>query len=251
MAYATRRGYQLTTSFNYTKNCRVAKNLSPRINYHISKSPIAFKKSCCHHMNRCGFTSEAIFFCCQLVFPIRQSHRYFFHSYPLLTNLTSRNQVGKTENMNDNDYMEFLNKANEIDVQSNRSGKFELKNLDQNLEIPEVLQKATQEAYYISDADEPFVPVVLKVKDGIPDEVSFAKLVNHPEPANAEVQIMNTNRWDPHGQYKNIIDSVREAAQNDQIRVYQIVLSSTISEYWLVGVKDELLLGVKAVAVES
>lgn len=72
--------------------------------------------------------------------------------------------------MNDTDYMEFLNKANEIDVPSYRSDKFELKNLDQSLEIPEALQKITQEAYYISDADEPFVPVVLKVTGGIPDE---------------------------------------------------------------------------------
>lgn len=62
---------------------------------------------------------------------------------------------------------------------------------------------------------------------------------------------MDTNKWDPHGQYKNIIDSVKEVAQNDQIRVYQIILSNTMSEYWLVGVKDEFLLGVKAVAVES
>ncbi|POS83528.1 hypothetical protein EPUL_003954 [Erysiphe pulchra] len=153
--------------------------------------------------------------------------------------------------MNDKDYMEFLNKANEIDFQSNRTDKFELKSLDQNLEIPEVLQKATQEAYYISDADEPFVPVVLKVKDGIPDEVSFAELVNHPEPARAQVRIMDTNRWDPHGQYKMIIDSVKQVTRNDQIRVYQIFLSNTMSEYWLVGVKDEFLLGVKAVAVES
>lgn len=153
--------------------------------------------------------------------------------------------------MNDTDYMEFLNKANEIDVPSYRSDKFELKNLDQSLEIPEALQKITQEAYYISDADEPFVPVVLKVTGGIPDEVTFAKLINHPEPAHAEVRIMDTNKWDPHGQYKNIIDSVKEVAQNDQIRVYQIILSNTMSEYWLVGVKDEFLLGVKAVAVES
>ncbi|KAI6249748.1 hypothetical protein HI914_01337 [Erysiphe necator] len=188
----------------------------------------------------------------QLTFPTLHSHRYLSHSYPSLTYIPTRNQAGEIRNMHDEDYLNFLNKANEIDVQSsNGSKRLQLKSLDQSVEIPEALQQATLDAYYISDTDEPFVPVVLKVKDGMPDEISFAKLVNHPEPTNAEVQIMDTNKWDPHGQYKKIIDTVKEVVQNEEIRVYQIFLSNITSEYWLVGIKEESLLGVKAMAVES
>lgn len=77
----------------------------------------------------------------------------------------------------DSDYMDFLNKANEDPNQGSVSaqqskGKKELKAADHGADIPQPLVAATQDAFYVSDADEPFVPVSLAWQkgEGLPDE---------------------------------------------------------------------------------
>lgn len=78
----------------------------------------------------------------------------------------------------DDDYMNFLNKANEdpsagsAQSTSKDTGKKELKAADKGAEIPQPLVAATKEAFYVSDADEPFVPVSLAWKkgSGLPNE---------------------------------------------------------------------------------
>lgn len=79
----------------------------------------------------------------------------------------------------DNEYMDFLNKANEDPNQGSASaqgqqgkGKKELKAADHGAEIPQPLVTATQDAFYVSDSDEPFVPVSLAWEkgEGLPDE---------------------------------------------------------------------------------
>lgn len=73
----------------------------------------------------------------------------------------------------DEEYMDFLDKANEDPskgtAKSESKGKAELKATD--TDVPAPLTKATKDAFYVSDADEPFVPVALKF-DGktLPDE---------------------------------------------------------------------------------
>lgn len=83
----------------------------------------------------------------------------------------------------DEDYMSFLNKANE-DVsgggsgnanttqKSSGGGKHTFKTTDDGAELPREIRDVTQDAFYVSDADEPFVGVSLKVKgeDSLPDE---------------------------------------------------------------------------------
>lgn len=79
----------------------------------------------------------------------------------------------------DDEYMDFLNKANEDPGQGSVSAqsqgghaKKELKAADHGADIPQPLVKATKDAFYMSDSDEPFVPVSLawgKGK-GLPDE---------------------------------------------------------------------------------
>jgi hypothetical protein len=82
----------------------------------------------------------------------------------------------------DEDYMAFLNKANkdpnEGTAKTQSKGKMELKAVDQGVRVPAGLKKATSDAFYISDADEPFVPVCLKF-DGkkLPDEGQLLLLV--------------------------------------------------------------------------
>lgn len=81
----------------------------------------------------------------------------------------------------DDDYMAFLNKANQDPnegvaqaAKTNTEGG--LKATDEGARVPAAIQSATREAFYVSDADEPFVPVCLGWagpaggKGGLPDE---------------------------------------------------------------------------------
>ena len=79
----------------------------------------------------------------------------------------------------DDEYMDFLNKANEDPGQGSAStqaqggqAKKELKAADRGADIPQPLVKATKDAFYMSDSDEPFVPVSLAWEkgEGLPDE---------------------------------------------------------------------------------
>lgn len=78
----------------------------------------------------------------------------------------------------DDDYMNFLNKANEdpsagsAQTTSKDTSKKEFKAADKGAEIPQPLITATKEAFYVSDADEPFVPVSLAWEkgSGLPNE---------------------------------------------------------------------------------
>jgi hypothetical protein len=75
----------------------------------------------------------------------------------------------------DEDYMAFLDKANkdpnEGAAKTQGNGKVELKAVDAGVRVPPGLKKATSDAFYVSDADEPFVPVCLKFGGKkLPDE---------------------------------------------------------------------------------
>jgi hypothetical protein len=81
----------------------------------------------------------------------------------------------------DEDYSAFLDKANEDPNEGVRktqsSGKVGLKAVDQGVEIPASLKEALKDAFYVSDADEQFEPVGLKIKGkGLPDEGLFPSL---------------------------------------------------------------------------
>jgi len=168
-------------------------------------------------------------------------------------------QAEKGEMASDEDYMAFLDKANRDpnegtakEESNGRGTKIELKATDKGASVPQVLKKATEEAFYVSDADEPFVPVCLKHSGkGLPDEVAFAKLVSHPSPDEAEVEIMDVAEWDTQGQYKELVDAVREASKGSDVRVYRIGKGGSRVEYWVVGIEGGKLVGVKALAIES
>lgn len=164
----------------------------------------------------------------------------------------------------DDDYMAFLNKANQdpgdgyAKAANSTQQKGEFKATDTGAQVPAVLTEAVRNAFYVSDADEPFVPVCLSWDEagkGLPDEEEFATLVAHPSPASAEVEIMDPADWDPQGQYADQLAAVRTAGKGNDVRVYRIVRSGSRIEYWLVTTegqgKDARLVGVKALAVES
>ena len=80
---------------------------------------------------------------------------------------------------------------------------------------------------------------------------TFAKLINHPKPKEADVQIMDVGEWDTQGQYKDLVEATREAVKGSDVRVYRVAKDGSRAEYWLVGIEGGNLVGVKALAVES
>ncbi|KAI1432356.1 hypothetical protein GGR50DRAFT_689007 [Xylaria sp. CBS 124048] len=169
-----------------------------------------------------------------------------------------------TKMASDDDYMAFLNKANQdpsagyAKPQSSSGGASELKATDDGAVIPAAIQEATKDAFYMSDADEPFVPVSLAWNEGgkgLPDEVEFATLIHHPDPEGADIDIMDPADWDVQGAYGTIVDAVTAAGKGNDVRVYRVPKEGARVEYWIVtsdgkGV-DAKLVGAKALSIES
>lgn len=78
--------------------------------------------------------------------------------------------------------MSFLNKANRDSDEANAAAaatsgtRAAFKAQDAGEQAPAVIQEACQDAFYVSDADEPFQQVSLQYKgtDGLPDEGTCA-----------------------------------------------------------------------------
>jgi len=185
-----------------------------------------------------------------------RAERHFFST------TTSTSTTTPAKMATDEDYMSFLDKANKDPSEgtaktqgsANGNGKMEFKATEKGVKVPEVIEKVLGkgEAFYTSDADEPFVGVALKLEGkGLPDEATFAKLINHPKPKEADVQIMDVGEWDTQGQYKDLVEATREAVKGSDVRVYRVAKDGSRAEYWLVGVEGGNLVGVKALAVES
>jgi len=163
----------------------------------------------------------------------------------------------------DEDYAKFLDKANEdpskgvAKSQKSHPSNVQLKTVDKGVAVPKNIKAKTdkEEWIYVTDSDEPFVGVALKLEEPhLPDEVSFAQLINYPFPeiAQKEITIHDPTEWDRNGQYAEIVDATREACQGNDVRVYRVPRGRSKVEYWLVGVDEEgMLVGVKALGVES
>lgn len=80
-------------------------------------------------------------------------------------------------------------------------------------------------------------------------------MVEHWDPANAEVEILDPIDWDRNGQYKDIVDAVRESGKGNDVRVYRISKDGSRAEYFVVtrqgDGKNARLVGVKVLAIES
>ncbi|KXX82763.1 hypothetical protein MMYC01_200727 [Madurella mycetomatis] len=174
----------------------------------------------------------------------------------------------------DEDYMAFLNKANQDPSEGvatstsaqaqaqgqGQEGRARLRATQQGVEVPAPLAGLVgkDDAFYVSDADEPFEAVALgwdEAGKGLPDEEEFARLIQHWDPKNAEVEIMDPVDWDRNGQYVEVIDAVREAGQGNDVRVYRLALGGVRVEYWVLTTEGKgagaKLVGVRALAVES
>lgn len=72
------------------------------------------------------------------------------------------------------------------------------------------------------------------------------KILGHDD----EVEELSVGSWDPRGQYKNVVDAVKKVVDGD-VKVFRVALSGAREEYYVVGVKDDKVLGLKALSVES
>ncbi|KAL2116849.1 hypothetical protein VTJ04DRAFT_9017 [Mycothermus thermophilus] len=168
----------------------------------------------------------------------------------------------------DQDYLAFLNKANEelpakvpqAPTVTATGNKKPFRTRQEGVEVPAPLLAVVDkpDAFYVSDADEPFEVVALAWDEagrGLPDEVEFARLIEHWDPENAEVEILDPADWDAQGRYVKFTDAVREAGEGNDVRVYKVVRDHVRVEYFVVTRKGDgegaRLVGVKALAVES
>lgn len=159
--------------------------------------------------------------------------------------------------------MAFLDKANQDPNEgyarpASEGAKKELKTTDAGVQVPAVLTEATKDAFYVSDADEPFVPVCLQWDEngkGLPDEVEFGTLIGHPDPSSAGIELQDPADWDPKGEYNELLEAVRKAGKGNDVKVYRVPRDGTRTEFWMVTTegkgKGAKLVGVKALAVES
>jgi len=148
--------------------------------------------------------------------------------------------------MSDADYEAFLNKANagtSDAVQEQSTKTYGTKSV--NTSVPKVLEGVQE--YYVSDADEPFEPVALNFAgDGL-DAQQLGTLLSH----SGTVTELSLSEWDPKNQYKNIVDAVKKATTDGNVKVFKVELEGTRAEYYIVGLVEGKVVGLKALSVES
>ncbi|CAG8955679.1 hypothetical protein HYFRA_00010944 [Hymenoscyphus fraxineus] len=194
-------------------------------------------------------------FCSSTSTPTTPSHNQTQSSQPQSKSESQpQSATSEVKMATDEDYMAFLDKANQDPNEgvATSDAKVEFKTTDADVEIPKVLREAIKDKWYTSDADEEFKVVALRIDGGgMPDESTFAKLIHHPSPADATVEILDPSTWDPQGEYQDVVQAVREATKGGDVRVYRVEKEGSRVEYWVVGVEGGVLLGAKVLAVES
>ncbi|KAL7937438.1 hypothetical protein V8C35DRAFT_292523 [Trichoderma chlorosporum] len=233
----------LFAAFSFSsRRARRALHLNKRVAYHASRHPPAASRLQPQDQDRLSNLAPSFHSFIQ--------HRAFSTTIP-------------RKMASDEDYMAFLNKANQdadegrAAAQSSRGAGAQrtFKTTDEGSELPKSIAEVCRNAFYVSEADEPFKGVSLKWKGegGLPDEVEFAKLINHWDAENAQIDIMDPVDWDSQGEYGNVLDAVREATRGNDVRVYRVARDLTRAEYWVISRDDEggRIVGVKALGIES
>lgn len=147
----------------------------------------------------------------------------------------------------DQEYMDFLNKANQdVGGGSSKPTQQSVDTSSVNTSIPNNLEGVQE--YYVSDADEPFKPVALKYSgsDAVPSLDDFTKLTQ----TKGRVTSIDQKDFDPQGQYSKIVELVKSAGSGE-VAFFKVELDSTRLEYYIVSVADGKIVGLKAKAVES
>ncbi|KAI5301624.1 hypothetical protein KEM56_001523 [Ascosphaera pollenicola] len=176
---------------------------------------------------------------------------------------------GALKMASDDDYMAFLNKANQDPAAGTRNassqtspsqgGEVKTTTVTEGEQVPASIKNV--EAYYVSDTDAEFVPVTLKfepAKEGKwPVSSQFFSLIlpgrEHSMLALLSIQESEPQYWDPRNQYTKVINAVKDAAGSDEVRIYKLNIGEPRAEYWVLALdkKEGRLVGMKALAIES
>ena len=155
----------------------------------------------------------------------------------------------------DASYSSFLDKANQDTGVSKTNSAPKSPPAPQQKKmknVPATLQKI--DAYYTSDTDEPFEPVSFDYNDSSPPtaqdfEKLVAKAVGNAGPARAEE--LSHKEFDPRDQYHEVLEVVEGETDGGGVKIFRVSRGKTRAEYYVVGLRDGMLVGVKAKAVES
>ncbi|CRG89134.1 hypothetical protein PISL3812_06170 [Talaromyces islandicus] len=170
----------------------------------------------------------------------------------------------------DSDYMSFLNKANSQREAGNNQPHTEssapsqyirTKTVEPDAAVPSALKEV--DAFYISETDEPFEPVVLKWEGAAqgtwPSSDQFASLIASTPSSNLSqaIERLSPSSFDPRGQYASVIKAVQAAAASDptnaDVNIYRVEIGHNRVEYWIVALDAAagMIVGLKAKAIES
>ncbi|KAL9087894.1 MAG: hypothetical protein Q9165_006456 [Trypethelium subeluteriae] len=151
----------------------------------------------------------------------------------------------------DASYASFLDKANadsnSASTKSQTASQSKYTTNSVTTSVPSSLQNLS--ATYVSDTDSPFEPVSLKwSQKSLPGSKRLAELIGHK----AEVEPVEEKDFDARGQYHDVLEKVK-AAGDGKVAVFRVAHGGTRAEYYVVSLdgKEERVVGVKAVAVES
>lgn len=162
----------------------------------------------------------------------------------------------------DASYMSFLNKANANEPLSAAQGttstsqarsKFDPTSTGSASGAPEPIAKllSSKQPHYTSETDSPFEPFFASYSgSSLPPASSFSKSLGNA--GSGAIEELTLDDFDPKGQYKEVVDAVK-AAGNDEVKVYRLEVSSTRSVYFIVTLAEggAKLVGLKAESVES
>lgn len=157
----------------------------------------------------------------------------------------------------DASYSSFLDKANQdtgfepLNSQPKRPQAPNAKSYSSN-NVPASLHQI--DATYTSDTDAPFEPISFDY-DGtlLPSAEEFEKLVAKAKGNNgpARAEELSLKDFDPRGEYKDVIDEVKDVAEDGEVKAYRVARGKTRAEYFVVGLNSGMIVGVRADAVES
>ncbi|KAI9677721.1 MAG: hypothetical protein M1829_002493 [Trizodia sp. TS-e1964] len=152
----------------------------------------------------------------------------------------------------DEAYAAFLNQANQASSSSASTTAASFPSAAPsahsitNAPIPTELRHV--DAYYTSEADEPFEPVSLRWAGGtLPSETEFLALIA----ATGAVEILAPEEFDASGAYQNVVEAVSTVSKSG-VRVFRVSQGSRVV-YFVLGLdaRADGLVGFMARAVES
>ncbi|KAI5291034.1 hypothetical protein KEM54_006594 [Ascosphaera aggregata] len=160
----------------------------------------------------------------------------------------------------DEDYLAFLNKANEdpaagihnpsSSASPSEGGDVRTKTVTEGEIIPASIKNI--DAYYVSDTDADFQPVVLKFDQAKQGKWPVSNR-EHSLLALLSIQETEVPYWDPRNQYEHVVKAVQRAAGSDEVKIYKVNIGEPRAEYWVLALDKQQgrLVGLKALAVES